>query len=97
MWLLSKSFWMDLAEVTDALRIYPRAIVAAYGWLVGYTTVWWARAPVTDHTVQDVAMITAMYGLAAYVIQLYLAGGFDWEAYHRREKCQSSPPQSQQP
>lgn len=80
-----KEKWLDVAEVIDSLRIYPRIIVSAYGWLVGYVTVWYMRAPLVDHTVHDVAMITGVYGMAAYVIKVYLDGGRNWD--NRKPSC----------
>ena len=81
-----KDKWLDVAEVIDSLRIYPRLLVSGYAWLVGYATIWYMRAPVIDHTMQDIAFITGVYGLAAYVIKVYLDGGRDWDK--RKPPCQ---------
>lgn len=105
MLLLSKGFWMDLAEITDALRIFPRILVGAYGYLIAYTTVyltlWYAHLPSAERTVEVTAfygmLMGGLFGLAAYVFKVYSDGGYDWEAYHRRTQCQSSPPQLPQP
>lgn len=105
MLLLSKNFWMDLAEVTDAMRIFPRILVSAYGYLIAYTTVglelWYERLAAIERTVEVTAfygmLMGGLFGLAAYVFKVYSDGGYDWEAYHRRSQCQSSPPPSAQP
>lgn len=76
-----KQDWLDAAEVIDSLRIFPRILVTAYGWLVGYITIWWCLAPVSDHTVQDTTMLGGVYGLATYIIKIYLDGGRDWDKY----------------
>ena len=98
----AKSFWMGVAEVTDALRVFPRLLVGAYGCLIGYTTVyltlWYAHLPSVERTVEVTAfygmLMGGLFGLAAYVFKVYSDGGYDWEAYHRRNQCQSSQPPS---
>jgi hypothetical protein len=101
----SKEYWMDLAEVTDAWRIFPRILVSSYGALIGYTTVqlqfWYERLPASDRSVEVTAfygmLMGGLFGLAAYVFKVYSDGGYDWEAYHRRIQCQQSPPPSPPP
>lgn len=93
---------MDLAEITDAMRIFPRILVGGYGALITYTSVqlssWYQNLVSAERTVEVTAfygmLMGGLFGLAAYVFKVYSDGGYDWEAYHRRTQCQSSPPQS---
>lgn len=90
---LSRPRWkqtsLDLAEVVDSLRIFPRLLVTAYGALVGYTTVfllwWYCHLPSAERTVEVTAffgmLMGGIFGLAAYVFKIYSDGGRDWDKY----------------
>lgn len=81
-----KRFWLDVAEVIDALRIFPRLVLVAFGGLLGYTIVdvlhWYMRAPSNERTAQVTAVIgiiiPALTGLATWVFKIYTAGGRSW-------------------
>jgi hypothetical protein len=96
-----KAFWMGLAEITDALRVFPRILITSYftlvSWSMVYLTLWYAHLPSAERTVEVTAFYGmlegGLFGLAAYVFKVYSDGGYDWEAYHRRTPpCQSSQP-----
>lgn len=84
--MLCKKQWLGLAEVVDSLRIFPRIIVAAYGawtvWFIDRMWNWYETLPPEQRSAQVTAVIGAVsggvFGLAAYVVKLYLGGGRDW-------------------
>lgn len=84
-----KRVCLDLAEVLDSLRVFPRLLITAYGVLVGYTTValmwWYFHLPVLARTVEVTAffgmLMGGIFGLAAYVFKIYSDGGRDWDKY----------------
>lgn len=80
---------MSLAEVIDALRIFPRILILAYGYLVGYelimTTIWYYSLELAARTLEVTGffsmLIGGLFGLAAYVFKTYTDGGYDWDKY----------------
>lgn len=91
MLLLTKKFWMDVAEVLDALRVFPRWLIIAYwlftGWECEYITVWYAHLPTIERTLSVTGFYSmvmgGLFGLAAYVFKVYTDGGVDWTVYRK--------------
>ncbi|MFI5397611.1 MAG: hypothetical protein ACHQ9S_18900 [Candidatus Binatia bacterium] len=85
--LLTKQWWMDLAEVVDALRIFPRFMVTGYGLWVGWFTdwfvAWYEKLPAVERTNEVTLVfgivIPAVCGLATWVFKMYLDGGRKWD------------------
>jgi hypothetical protein len=83
-----KGFWLDIAEVTDSLRVFPRFQLIAYGyWLFRNTwhiLNWFERLPADERTVPVVSLVTGtltvIWGGAAWVYKVYADGGRDWDA-----------------
>lgn len=81
-----RHFWLDVAEVIDALRVFPRVVLLAFGGLLGYTIVdvlhWYMRVPAAERSTQVTAVIgiiiPALTGLASWVFKIYIAGGRSW-------------------
>lgn len=86
--MLNKQKWLDYAEVTDSLRIFPRLIVAGYGawtvWFIDQMWKWYETLPGDQRGAQVTMVIGSVsggvFGLAAWVVKLYLGGGRDWPA-----------------
>lgn len=82
-----KAFWLDVSEVLDALRVFPRLLVLWYGYwmgqVVGRTMDWYffGLAPI-DRTTQVTAVISVIvpgvFGLGVYLTKIYMAGGRIW-------------------
>lgn len=78
---------MDIAEVLDALRIYPRFVVSGFAYLLGsilfQITHWYYVLPAADRTAQVTAVVgiivPAICGLAVWVYKIYSVGGRDWD------------------
>lgn len=74
------------AEVLDALRVFPRLIIGAFGWLLAYviasTLEWYFYLAPADRTTQVTAVIgiivPSVFGLGGVVYKIYSVGGRDW-------------------
>jgi predicted PurR-regulated permease PerM len=92
---MNKKAWLDVAEVIDTLRIFPRLMVLAYGiwvaWFTDWFVAWFERIPSAERTAQVTAIfgivIPGVLGLATWVFRMYLDGGRDWD----KQKPQDTP------
>jgi len=83
---MNKQAWLDAAEIVDAWRVVPRALLFAYCiWVwnvVGDTLNWYQHLPAAERTLEASglagAVITAVLGLATWVFKIYSDGGRDW-------------------
>lgn len=83
-----KQDWLHLAEIVDSLRVFPRLVLAAYGFYVYHITnsvlLWYFKQPISERGINDSAMIgliiTAVTGFAPWIIQIYSSGGRNWDA-----------------
>lgn len=81
-----KPFWLDLAEVIDSLRVFPRLFALAYLclliWLTVYLPERYFALPPQDRTASvtafATAVLTAAYGAFPFVLKIYTAGGRNW-------------------
>lgn len=62
-----------VAECLNRLRIIPRTIVAAYGYLVWMMVNWFMSVPVA--TTQQVTLVTTICAMAPVVFGFYMNGG----------------------
>ena len=83
----TKQWWMDFAEAFDALRIFPRTMVIAYGWWMAWFTdwfvYWYEKLPTAERT-NEVTLVfgivmPAITGLSAWIFKMYLDGGRKWD------------------
>jgi amino acid permease len=85
-----KQRWLNVAEVIDSLRVFPRLLVGAYFaiaiWVVVYLTLWYTHVAPVERTVEVTAffaMLTGgLFGLATYIFKVYTEGGRDWDKYN---------------
>jgi hypothetical protein len=83
-----KQQWLDVAEVIDSCRIFPRLMVISVFWWIAWFTNWFVRwyehIPAVERTAAVTAVfgivIPAVFGMAAWVSKMYLDGGRDWDA-----------------
>jgi hypothetical protein len=76
------------AETIDAMRVFPRLIMATYlsyaGWLTSYLVIWYCHLPAADRDTQVSTMvggiIAAVTGFFPSVLKIYQDGGRDWTA-----------------
>lgn len=71
-----KKKWLEFAEVLDSFRVVPRIILGLYGYFVFYITEWYMNIP--DPSNQQMGLITAVIGVAAFVVQIYSNSGRKW-------------------
>jgi hypothetical protein len=76
-WTAWKIRLLDAAEVFDAWRIVPRAILTTYGALCWHITTWYLelKAPTTE----QMAFVTAIVGLAVPLTNFYFTSGRKWQ------------------
>lgn len=84
--LVSKQLWLDAAEVFDAWRVVPRAIMAAITHLVltlDSTVVYWFLHLPNDHrSASDAAaatgIVTVLSTLFGFALKFYIDNGRKW-------------------
>lgn len=79
---------MDIAEVSDALRLFPRFFCAVYLAILTYVTLWYCH--LEKASVDQTAFIGTVYTAAGVILKFYMDGGYDW--VKRREAKNVSPP-----
>ena len=75
---ITKQRFLDVAEVIDAFRFFPRNILAAYGWFIYTTSNWYMHLPIAERTTDTTAFITAIFGMATYLCDVYIKSGRNW-------------------
>lgn len=84
--LTNKQLWLDWAEITDAWRAIPRAIIfTLLGWniyLIDRIWSWYSHLATADRTVADAALIgtviTAVTGMFTLSLRFYQNSGRQW-------------------
>ena len=61
--------WIDLAEAVDSWRIFPRAFLSVYIFLLYYSTMWFMGLP--DPNSQQAGLISIIVGAGAAGFGLY--------------------------
>lgn len=89
-WLafMNKTWWIDLAEVIDTLRIVPRIVLfTGGGWSLYYSGVliiWYMHLPIPAQTVQASAFcfgaLAAIGTIFKQIYDIYSGAGTDWAA-----------------
>lgn len=73
---MNKQAWMALAEVIDALRIFPRLFISVYIFLVIYSGWWIYHLP--EITALANALVLGILGVGAAWFGLYVHTGKNW-------------------
>lgn len=82
---LRKENWLTFAEIIDALRIIPRAILVAlysfYVWYIKWTTLWYFSLPdpQASETVFITGTITALGTMVTFFTNKYIETGRKWK------------------
>jgi hypothetical protein len=79
---------LHVAEAIDALRLWPRLVLIAYGYWTAHLTdwivKWYERLPGPERTPEVTAFVTivlpGVFGLAIWVYRIYANTGRDWSA-----------------
>jgi len=64
------------AEVMDAYRVWPRALIALYGLMAFQVTQWFMA--LADPNVAQSALVSTVWGASAAWFGLYVRSGRDW-------------------
>lgn len=83
---MTKQTWIQIAEVVDHLRIFPRLVLIAYGLYVYQVTffilVWYSNQPKDARGVEESAVVgvvvTAVTGFAPLIYRIYSDSATDW-------------------
>lgn len=82
-----KTVWLHVAEVLDAVRLFPRLLICGYAMFV-YRVVmkildWFCAQPLTQSTTIVAIVISTLAGIvtgfAPWIFKIYIAGGRDWK------------------
>jgi hypothetical protein len=76
-WVSLKVRSMDLAEIADAWRIFPRFFVFSYLYELDAITKWYMAKP--DPTAAQTTFTTAVWGFLIPVLTWYFSTGRRWE------------------
>lgn len=92
--------WMGIAEIIDALRIFPRTMLLGYlAWVVYFVDrilQFYFDLPSADKQSTQIslfagAVITIVTGLGAKVFDIYQNSGRDWAQYHLERRKLPKP------
>ena len=62
--------WIDLAEAVDSWRIFPRAFLSVYIFLLYYSTMWFMDLP--EPNIEQSGLISILVGAGAAWFGLYV-------------------------
>lgn len=74
--------WLDIAEISDALRLFPRFFCATYLGVLIYVTVWYCH--LLTASVDQTAFTGTVYAAAGVILKFYMDGGRDWSQRHAK-------------
>lgn len=74
-----KQWFLDVSEITDSARIFPRIIIGLFAYLVWDTWLWYTHLPLAARTTDTTAFTGAVFGMATVAASLYMQGGRDWD------------------
>jgi hypothetical protein len=92
--------WMGIAEIIDALRIFPRVMLLGYlGWVIYFVDrilQFYFDLPSADKQSTQIAVfagavITIVTGIGAKVFDIYQQSSRDWAAYHNERRRFPTP------
>lgn len=83
----TKAFWLSAAEVFDAWRVVPRAVLFSMGgttiWVIKSVLPWYMHLPATERGVEEtagvVSLVTAISTVFKYALDSYVNSGRKWD------------------
>lgn len=75
-WTALKIRSLDLAEIIDAHRVFPKIFVFGYGVLCIHVTNWFMQLPIRDTT--ETTFVTIVVSVFAPLVNWYSQGGRKW-------------------
>lgn len=76
LWGTFKSRFLDVMELADAARVFPRLFMVAYGVMIGQTIMWYRTLEVPSS--EQTAFISILAGVFAPMLKWYMETGRDW-------------------
>lgn len=74
---MNKQFMLDVAEIIDAWRLFPRLFLLSYGALIIELTLW--AMSLTVISVEQAALVSIVTGLFVPMTNFYMQTGRDWK------------------
>ncbi len=71
-----KDFFLHWAEIIDAWRVAPRAVLAFYAYMILKTSLWFMD--LESPTPEQSAFVMAIWGTAALIFNFYAKSGRAW-------------------
>lgn len=83
---MTKQMWIQIAEVVDHLRVFPRLVLAGYAYYVYQVTFfvlhWYATQPKEARGIEESSVVgvvvTAVTGFAPMIYRIYSDSATDW-------------------
>lgn len=75
-WIAFKCRAIDLAEIIDAHRVFPKVFVFGYGVLCWHMALWYEG--LENPTTQQATFVTIIVGAFAKLFDWYAQGGRKW-------------------
>lgn len=75
-WVVLKCRSLDVAEVIDAHRVFPKIFVFGYGWLCWHVALWYMG--LKDPSMQQTTFVTIVVSVFAPLFNWYSQGGRKW-------------------
>lgn len=72
-----KQTLLDAAEILDAWRVYPRILIAAYGFVCWHLTLWFET--LKNPSTEQMAFAAAVLAMATPLLGLYMGTGRKWD------------------
>lgn len=73
---MNKEEHLTLAEIIDAYRVLPRAIMGGYGLLLWMVSFWYMD--LADPTTQQTTFVSILFGACAGITGWYFSTGRKW-------------------
>lgn len=69
--------WESVAYYLDLYRIFPRVLLAGYGYMAYKVAIWFMG--LADATPAQAGFPSVVYGAAPFILNFYMQNGIDWE------------------
>lgn len=72
---MEKRSWLDLADILNALRAIPRALLTVYGAMGVWLAVWYTQLPAVERTAETSGFVGLVLAAFAKLCDWYMKTG----------------------